>query len=129
MSMGTVYVKAVDGKYYAEPKFRGVSQKGNRWYLCFDEDDDPELVIETTHGVEAPEVVMPDFCSNPSKGTTGTRVFRSPDKALISAPAKAYWVRCHRRISVPEHYDQRITPSEKMLGINGTYYDFGWKKR
>lgn len=46
MSLGAVYIKCTDGNFYADPVFRGTTTDGRKWFLCFDEDDDPELVIE-----------------------------------------------------------------------------------
>jgi len=41
MSLGYIYVKCDDGKYY-----RGGTLGTADWYICFDEDEDPELVIK-----------------------------------------------------------------------------------
>ena len=43
MSLSYIYVKAIDGKYYRYPTFRS---KNNDWFVCFDEDDPPEIVIK-----------------------------------------------------------------------------------
>lgn len=41
MSIGYVYVQAADGRWYREAKF-----KDNKdWFVCFDEDEPPEVVI------------------------------------------------------------------------------------
>jgi hypothetical protein len=40
MSLCSTFVKAVDGKYYDDPVFRGEG-----YFVCFDDDDPPEIVI------------------------------------------------------------------------------------
>lgn len=40
MSLGPIYVQADDGQYYQDPVIRG-----DDFFLCWDEDDPPELVI------------------------------------------------------------------------------------
>jgi hypothetical protein len=128
MSLGTTYVRAVDGKFYAEPVFRGVTSKGNRWYLCFDEDDDPELVLEITHGKEKPNALLPAFCRTDGRLTTATeggeRVFGVDGTKWLFAKAISFWVKCHTRIDVPTEYDKSRQPSTQKTGLNGTYYDF-----
>lgn len=47
MSLVPTFVMAVDGKFYENPTLRGEDSDGARWFLCFDDDDPPELVIET----------------------------------------------------------------------------------
>jgi len=44
MSLVSTYVRAVDGKLYRDPVFRG-----DFWFLCFDDDDPPELVVKAGH--------------------------------------------------------------------------------
>lgn len=129
MSLGTTYVRAVDGKFYAEPVFRGVTENGNRWFICFDEDDDPEFVLETTHGEEKPNALLPAFCRTDGRLTVatkgGNRVFGVDGHKWLYAPAVSFWLRCHARTDVPTEYDKRCEPSADKAGLNGTYYDFG----
>lgn len=42
MSLVSTYVKFNDGKYYKNPVIYG-----DGWYICFDDDEPPELVAET----------------------------------------------------------------------------------
>lgn len=42
MSLVSTWVRTADGKWYQNPAF--YSDSGN-WFLCFDDDDPPELVI------------------------------------------------------------------------------------
>lgn len=45
MSLVSTYVRADDGKYYKNPIIRG-EIGGKKWFICFDDDDPPELVVE-----------------------------------------------------------------------------------
>jgi len=47
MSLGSHFVRAVDGKWYEQPVF----QRPEVWFLCFDEDEPPELVIRVLQAV------------------------------------------------------------------------------
>lgn len=40
MSLVSTYVEAVDGKFYQNPTIYGPG-----WYICFDDNDPPELVV------------------------------------------------------------------------------------
>lgn len=48
MSLVSTYVKAVDGNFYKDPVLKGKekSYPFGDWFLCFDDDDPPELVME-----------------------------------------------------------------------------------
>lgn len=41
MSLVSTYVLFSDGRYYKNPTIRG-----DGWFLCFDDDDQPELVVQ-----------------------------------------------------------------------------------
>jgi hypothetical protein len=43
VSKTSVFVQAVDGNRYKNPLLYGVN-----WYVCFDDEDDPEIVIKST---------------------------------------------------------------------------------
>ena len=43
MSLVSTWVKMADGKWYQNPT---IFSKSRNWYLCFDDDDPPELVIK-----------------------------------------------------------------------------------
>lgn len=47
MSVISVWVKSTDGLLYRDPVLRGISPYD--WFLCFDEDEPPELVL-SIHG-------------------------------------------------------------------------------
>lgn len=49
MSLSATWVKATDGYFYEEPVLRGEG-----WFVCFDDDDPPELVIEKGLGLNPP---------------------------------------------------------------------------
>ena len=46
MSMVSTWALAQDGKFYKNPVLRGTRPDGAEWFLCFDDDDPPELVME-----------------------------------------------------------------------------------
>lgn len=45
MSLVPTYVKADDGFFYKDPIVRG-QHSGRHYFICFDDDDPPELVIQ-----------------------------------------------------------------------------------
>src|SRR3954471_8161053 len=47
MSLGSTWVLGDDGLYYQNP----VMGEFENWYICFDDDDPPELVIAKTYDV------------------------------------------------------------------------------
>jgi hypothetical protein len=51
MSLVPTWVLAQDGNYYSNPIVIGVEPDGAhaRWYICFDHEEPPELVIETKY--------------------------------------------------------------------------------
>lgn len=42
MSLVSTFVKMSDGKFYQDPT---IYDQSNNWFLCFDDEEDPELVI------------------------------------------------------------------------------------
>ena len=48
MSQYHVYVRAKDGNIYTRPRIQG-----QNWFICWDDDDDPELVVHATSEAEA----------------------------------------------------------------------------
>ena len=46
MSQTTNYVRADDGLLYEDPSIRG-EREGREWFICFDDDDPPELVVQS----------------------------------------------------------------------------------
>lgn len=122
MSLVSTYVRAVDGKLYRNPVFRG-----ENWFIVFDDDDPPELVFEPKGGIELVRYratiilndrgikykLMGEPCSS------GLRCFSS-----IGDMRKAYRVffELLSRIPVPQEHDGAID-SEKEV-IQGVFYDF-----
>lgn len=49
MSLVPVFVYASDGKYYKDPVIRGPG-----WFICFDDEEPPEVVIQIETGASIP---------------------------------------------------------------------------
>jgi hypothetical protein len=45
MSLVATYVLATDGRYYEDPTIYDTEHWPPNWFLCFDDDDPPELVV------------------------------------------------------------------------------------
>ena len=52
MSLVGTYVRATDGNLYEDPVLRG-----DGWFVCFDDDDPPELVLDRAKGLN-PHAVL-----------------------------------------------------------------------
>ncbi len=126
MSIGNLFVRANNGLYYQDPVFRGVTEKGNRWFVCFDEDDPPELVVELTHGPENPTQILKDLKipnAGLSKGGVSGRSFEGK-----SAQAIAYDFSCYDRIPPPTNHRGVFPTPENCPGMNRTMLDYGrWR--
>lgn len=57
MSLTWTTVRCNDGKWYRNPVWRG-SDNGERFFLCFDDDDPPELIIEKHHDYQLGDAVI-----------------------------------------------------------------------
>lgn len=118
MSLVPTFVQAVDGKYYENPTLRGVDSDGARWFLCFDDDDPPELVIERknrkltiNHGkaILAPLGFKYEFLMRQpqSSGRLFGKSLSSP-----SADAGAFFIKIKSAIPVPTEFDSVVTRAE-----------------
>ncbi len=123
MSCVTTYVQAVDGKWYAEPSFRGVDTAGRHWFLCFDDDDPPELVLEEKDGKvnkddarRCLEALGFSFAIAAAGGVSG-RQFNSRTRR-----ARSFDVTIYSRIPVPAKYDGVF---DARPSGQGCFY--GWK--
>lgn len=56
MSLVSTYVLCTDGQMYRDPTWHGRHENRLKWFLCFDDDDPPELVIESARGMN-PQLV------------------------------------------------------------------------
>ena len=111
MSLVSTYVRAVDGKLYRNPVLRG---KG--WFLCFDDDEPPELVVLRGQ-------TPPGFEFFKKKKQTPRRSMRCFGKD-ISAPfqnADAYFGRLTAPIPVPEEHNGFVSSPERIR--QGVVYD------
>lgn len=58
MSISAPWIRADDGLYYKDPTFRGTFE-GRRWFVCFDDFDDDELVVEALPSADAAGDFLP----------------------------------------------------------------------
>ena len=94
MSFVSAYVRAVDGKLYRDPVV-----EGDGWFVCFDDDDPPELVVKAAMAL--PELPFIKIIGG------NTRSFRDfsddPDASMIEADS--YWCKLVKPIPVPRVHD------------------------
>lgn len=109
MSLVSTYVRAIDGHLYKNP-----SVDGAHWFVCFDDEEPPELVVE--EGYEKP--VLSWFrISKSSK--------RRPHKSIRcfngdfndSRPAVAYFGSLRDRIPVPQRHDGIAADGKTGQGV------------
>lgn len=92
MSMVPTYVKADDGKYYKNPV---LGDKENTWFLCFDDNDPPELVIRKSNPAQPEEILKAIGVTGKVRRATrgGLRCFsRQRDPNLNLRPARAWFL-------------------------------------
>lgn len=110
MSLVSTYVRAVDGKLYRNPVIRG-----DGWFLCFDDDDPPELVVEV--GREAPGFT---FFKRKRRGHRGGRCSQSSLNKTVEMrfkTADSYFGRLTAPIPVPAEHDGVATTEEIGQGV------------
>lgn len=106
MSMVPTYVLATDGKFYKNPV---LGDTDNTWFLCFDDDDPPELVIRHTNPARPEEILKAIGVTATVKRSAGggLRCFsRQSDRNLKMHRARAWFLRIHKPIpvaSITEH--------------------------
>ena len=110
MSLVSTYVRAVDGKFYRNPVLRG---KG--WYLCFDDDEPPELVV--LRGKHPPGFSF--FKKSHRRGNQSMRCFKRG--SLGYQAADAYFGRLTDRIPIPKDHDGFVNTREEIG--QGEVYD------
>jgi hypothetical protein len=115
MSLVSTWVRAVDGKLYRDPVFRG-----DGWFLCFDDDDPPELVVRA--GQKPPH--LPYF-KRKRRGNSGMRCFTGEISGGFE-DANSYFGRITQRIPVPTEHGGCVSDA-KEIG-QGCLYDFPKKK-
>jgi hypothetical protein len=99
-------VRAVDGKLYRDPVLRG-----DGWFLCFDDDDPPELVVKK--GQKPPGFI---FFKRTHRGNSGGRCFTG-DIAGGFEQANSYFGRLVGRIPVPKEHDGIVKDGETGQGV------------
>lgn len=121
MSLVPTFARAVDGVFYENPVLRG-----DGWFLCFDDDDPPELVIRTVHHagfggkafrekVRARAVEILDGLgfryriTSKEPHCTGQRLFGENRQFN---PAAAFFLKIESPIPVPQQFSGKATLEE-----------------
>lgn len=105
MSLVPTWVKAVDGKYYKNPNVYGAG-----WYVCFDDDDPPEFVMEQLHGETKQDLykralaLLPNFGQHLSTQCQISGRLYPPDFKKFKNSASFFFV-LKGPISVPEKHE------------------------
>jgi hypothetical protein len=112
--MGSTWVKAVDGKFYKDPVLRGTFE-GHDYFICFDDDDPPELVLATgerpTHTgkhLARAKCILESLqlkCSDIRRKSIAIRVFNGPGagkRVKEWQEATGYFFTLSSPIPVPE---------------------------
>lgn len=130
MSLVGTWVLAQDGNFYEEPVVRG-----DGWFLCFDDDDPPELVMQCrlvgqmrkrgANVVEAAGRILREagvaFSDIKYSGVAG-RIFGGQFKQAASV-----WLMVNGPIPVPANFDQKLTADEMRAYVQRrgcVYYSF-----
>lgn len=89
MSLVSTYVQSQEGQWYQDPIV-----KGPGWFICWDDDDPIELVIEKAKGITPEEILaackaLGWHLTITSKGNEGQRMF---GKKIEFKPASSYFL-------------------------------------
>jgi len=119
MSMGYVFTKCRDGRYY-----RGLTYwaKSKDWFICFDEDEPLELVVKKSCAIPAISIVAASgiSCSKIEWDHESGRCFGPHMK-----PATSYFLTTDNGAPFPtprpgiDEWDQVY---DKRPGVEGVYY-------
>lgn len=110
MSLVSTYVRAVDGKLYRNPVIRGEG-----WFLCFDDDDPPELVVSK----EVPKPHLSCF-DETGKGFVCSRVFGGSAGSHLQA-AHSYFGKLIEPIPIPTEHEGTVDDVVEI--VQGVVYD------
>ena len=114
MSITSTWVLAEDGRYYEDPTLYDPDHFPPWWFLCFDEDEPPELVVRV--GTPIPDLPYFERTTPVRKARKGCRIFdHNPDyKAKVEphAPAHAYFGKLTQPIPVPTRWREKRGCSE-----------------
>lgn len=119
MSLVSTYCLADDGKWYKEPVLRGED-----WFICFDDDDPPELVFKE-HSDINPYILLRELgikAKLKGRGHLSGRMFGRSDDYKFD-DAVSFWLNIKKPIPA-----SAITEHEGVideLPFQGTLYDFG----
>lgn len=131
MSLGTVYLKARDNRYYENPCSRGVTEKGNQWFVCYDEDDPPELVVEVSRGGEDAMVILKaagfEIRHVTKSGISGRCFSKNICDPFIRAAS--YFFTPLTPAPVPTEYTGVFTDPREFPSFNATTLDYGRQYR
>lgn len=117
MSLVSTYCLADDGKWYKEPVLGGED-----WFICFDDDDPPELVFKE-HSDINPYTLLRELGIKASLKGRGNRSMRMFSEEIKFDDAISFWLKIKKPIpaaAITEH-DGIIDE----LPFQGTLYDFG----
>lgn len=124
MSLVPTFVLAIDGKFYKDPVL-----KGDDWFLCFDDDEPPEVVVRRSGRTSAEEVKQKvqtildalllkwSFISNRPRFVG--RCFNGDIKKAASM-----FVRIDSPIPVPQKHDG-VFAGAQIKRQECVYYSFG----
>ena len=125
MSLGPTFVKADDGKFYRDPTIRGED-----YFICFDEDDPPELVIRAKRrSLDQLKIIADKILETLNikadlhSHSFAERVFSKGFKSNKFKPAIAFFLDIKSSISASlfQKENEGIRNDSKC---EGTYYDF-----
>lgn len=131
MSKVPTLVLATDGYFYEDPVFRG-ELNGSRCFICFDDEDPPEIVIETRGRNIRPSdaaSILSDL------GFKHRALSKNPSLSERCFSGKfhkaaAFDFEIHSPIPVPTEFDSRFKlDGEKQDRLEGRYYAFGTPRR
>lgn len=138
MSLGPTLVRAADGLYYQDPVFEGTDAAGRRWFVCFDEDDPPELIVEVLKADQAKRRQDQDRLQRTAAATIlkatfpfavsiaparwASRCFGSVGKM---APASAFDLTFKALIPIPHRFEKEPRDLKDFFGAgSGTFIDY-----
>lgn len=119
MSLVSTYVRATDGYFYQDPVL-----SGDGWFVCFDDDDPPELVIDKSKKLNPIDVLDgADISWEDIKlyADYAERDFSMIEHQYEFKPANAYWFNITRALN-PEYIKEFGKRVKRMP--YGVVYDF-----
>ena len=127
MSLVSTYVKLADDKWYKNPVIYGYS-----WYICFDDDDPPELVMTAPKQISKVErhAMIKDFLEERNiivssfvHSVSGSRLF--PPEWKGSRPAINAFLQIEKTIDCTNLLLLHDGVFDERPEIQGVYYEWG----